>query len=175
MWWPTGFDATLGFPGEGPFRDFVSPPGPVPGEAWLRLASSVLNGVSAFAGQPWIADGLSSEAIHDLLLGIALRGNSARPIAARVQSRPDRIAHLLGADSHTAAQAAHGCAYNLGQRPYQIRRPRPILLAAGPIQAAAAEIDRLMHVCGAIKFAPEHDRDKALSETAEAWEQCPLP
>ena len=169
------FDATLGFPGEGPPSDFVSPLGPAPGEAWLRLASSVLNGVSAFAGQPWIADGLSSEATHDLLLGIALRGNSARPIAARVQSRPDRIARLLGADSHTAAQAAHGCAYNLGQRPYQIRRPRPISLAAGPMQAAAAEIDRLMHVCGAVEFAPEHDRDKALSETAEAWERCPLP
>ncbi len=80
------FDATLGFPGEAPPRDFVSPLGPVPREAWLRLASSVLNGVSSFAGQPWIAVGLSSEAIHDLLLGIALRGNSARPIAARVQS-----------------------------------------------------------------------------------------
>jgi seryl-tRNA synthetase len=32
------------------------------------------------------------------------------------------------------------------------------------MQAAAAEIDRLMHVCGAVEFAPEHDRDKALSE-----------
>jgi hypothetical protein len=175
MWWPTGFDATLGFPGEGPPRDFVSPLEPVPGETWLRLASSVLNGVSSFAGQPWIADGLSSEAIHDLLLGIALRGNSARPIAARVQSRPNRIALLLGAESHTTAQAAHGCAYNLGQRSYQIRRSRPIRLAAGPMQAAVVEIDRLMHVCGAVEFALEHDRDKALSETAEAWKRCPLP
>jgi hypothetical protein len=93
--------------------------------------------------------------------------------AARVQSRPHRIARLLGATNHTAAQAEHGCAYNLGQRPYPIRRPRPIRLAAGPLQAAAAEIDRLMQVCGAVEYAPDHDRDKALSESSEEWEKCP--
>ncbi len=37
------------------------------------------------------------------------------------------------------------------------------------------EIDRLEHVCGAIKSAPFHDRDKALTRSAAAWELRPLP
>ena len=151
------------------------PLGPAAGEAWLQLASRVLHGAQSFAGQPWIADGLSADSIHDLLVRIALHGNSARPIAARVQSRPDRIDRLLGSENPTTAQAANGCAYNLGQRPYQTRRPRPIRLATGPLQAAAAEIARLEHVCMAVESAPDHDRDKALSVAAAPWERRPLP
>ena len=128
-----------------------------------------------FDGQPWIVGDLSADAIHDLLLGIALQGNSNRPIAARVQSRPDRVAGLLGEGNPTSAQAISGCAYNFGQRPYQIRRPRPIRLAAGSLQAASAEIDRLLEVCGAVESAPAHDRDRALTPGASAWELRPLP
>ena len=111
FWWSSIFDATLGFPGEGPRA------------SWIHLASQVLHGGAVFDGQPWIAEALSADAIHDLLLGIALQGNSNRPIAARVQSRPDRVAGLLGEGNPTSAQAISGCAYNFGQRPYQIRRP----------------------------------------------------
>jgi hypothetical protein len=110
-----------------------------------------------------------------VLLSIALEGNSLRPIAARVQSHPDRVASLLGTSSHTTVQAANGCAYNLGQQPYQIRRPRPIRLAAGSIAAASSEIDRLIRVCGAVESAPAHDGDRALSTAAESWELRPLP
>ena len=103
FWWPSRFDATLGFPGEGhPTRgQVVTPLGPTPGRAWLRLASKVLHGRASFGGQPWIAEDLSSETIHEVLLSIALEGNSRRPIAARVQSHPDRVASLLGTGSHT--------------------------------------------------------------------------
>ncbi len=113
-------NATLGFPGEGPSPESLSPLGSLPGEAWLRLASSVLNGVSSFAGQPWITDGLSSDAIHDVLLGIVLRGNSERPITARVQSQLDSVARLLRVDNLTVIQAL----YDLGQRLY-ISDPAP--------------------------------------------------
>jgi hypothetical protein len=162
-WWSSIFDATLGFPGEGPRAE------------WLHLASQVLNGGAVFEGQPWIPEALSSDGIHDLLLGIALQGNSIRPIAARVQSRPDRVAALLGEDNLTTTQAFRGCAYNFGQRPYQIRRPRPIRLAADSLRAASAEIDRLREVCGAVESAPAHDRDRALTSWASAWELHPLP
>ncbi len=69
MWWPSLFDATLGFPGEGPSppRIAMSPIGrPADGE-WLAKASRVLQGAEAFTGQGWIADGLSADAIHDSL------------------------------------------------------------------------------------------------------------
>ena len=177
MWWPSWFDATRGFPGEGhpTLRQVVTPLGPTPGRAWLQLASKVLHGRASFGGQPWIAGDLSSEEVHEVLLSIALEGNSLRPIAARVQSHPDRVASLLGTGSHTTGQATNGCAYNLGQRPYQIRRPRPIRLAATSMAAASSKIDRLIRVCGAVESAPAHDRDRALNTKAEAWELRPLP
>ena len=176
MWWPSSFDATRGFPGEGPpAHVFMAPLGRPPDDEWLSKASRVLHGVEAFAGQGWIAGSLSADAIHDALVRIALRGNSARPIAARVQSRPARIARLLGSENPTATQARDGCAYSLTQRPFQIRRPRPIRLQAGGLHAAAAEIDRLEHICGAVESAPPHDRDKALSPSAATWELRPLP
>ncbi len=40
--------------------------------------------------------------------------------------------------------------------------------------AAAAEIDRLIHLCGAVEIAPAHDRDKALRPDAAVWERRPL-
>ena len=153
----------------------MSPIGrPADGE-WLAKASRVLQGAEAFTGQGWIADGLSADAIHDALLKIAQRGNSARPIAARVQSRPACIARLLGANDPTSAQALNGCAYSLAQRPFQFRRPRTIRLAAGGLLAASAEIERLERVCDAVEPAPEHDRDKALTPRASSWELRPLP
>ena len=125
-------------------------------------------------GQPWIADDLSDDAIHDALLGIAMRGNSAQPIAARIQLHPSRVGRILGLEDATTIQAAQGCAYTFNQRPYQFRRPRPIRLAAAQLAAAGAEIDRLIHECHAVETAPAHDRDKALRPGFPAWERLPL-
>jgi hypothetical protein len=171
IWWPSSFDATLGFPGEGPPFPWVAPS---PSGAWLRRAARVLTGDEAPANQLWIADGLSDEAIHDVLVGIALRGNSAKPIAARCQSHPTRVAGLLGTNDPTSIQATQGCAYSFQQRPYQYWRPRPIRLAGDQMGAAAAEIDRLIHLCGAVEMTPAHDRDKALRPDAAVWERRPL-
>jgi hypothetical protein len=176
IWWPSFFNATLGFPGEGhPAQIFLAALGQPPDDRWLEQASRVLHGQEAFAGQGWISSGLSPDDLHDTLLAIALRGNSARPIAARTQSNSVRIACLLGSENSTTKQARDGCAYNLAQRPFQMRRPRPIRLATGGLQAVAEEIARLEHVCGAIESAPSHDRDKALPRSAEDWELRPLP
>jgi hypothetical protein len=89
---------------------------------WMATAVHVLEGTACFNGV-WFTDDLTPGAIHDLLVSVAERGNSSDPIAARVQLHPARMQHLLGADSTTARQAAGGCAYNLGSRPYQYRRP----------------------------------------------------
>jgi hypothetical protein len=104
-----------------------------------------------------------------------LRGNSARPVAARVQSHPARIARLLGECHPTTVQARTGGAYSLAQRPFPGHRPHVIRLKAGGLQAAAAEIERLELVCGAVESAPAHDRDKALTAAASDWELRPLP
>ena len=177
IWWPSFFDATLGFPGEGslPPRLLMSQLGSPPDGVWLAQAARVLHGAETFAASDWIAEGLTPDAIHDILLAIAVRGNSPRPIAARVQSHPARVERLLGADNPTARQSVDGCAYSLAQRPYQIRRPRPIRLATCALRAASLEIDRLERVCGAVESAPMHDRDKALTSAAEEWELRPLP
>jgi hypothetical protein len=158
LWWPSFFDATLGFPGEGP--GFLHRIDWAEGE-WMATAVRVLEGTACFNGV-WFTDDLTPGAIHDLLVSVAERGNSSDPIAARVQLHPARVQHLLGSDSTTARQAAGGCAYNLGSRPYQYHRPRPIRLDAGSLQAVCEEINRLEHVCHAIEAAPAHDRDKSL-------------
>jgi hypothetical protein len=112
------FDATLGFPGEGPDLEM-----PTAAESrWMETASRVLEGADCF-DNTWFTDDLSSSAIHDLLVALAERGNSPDPIAARVQLHPARIERLLGSHSTTARQAMAGCAYNLDRRPYQYRRP----------------------------------------------------
>jgi hypothetical protein len=134
FWWPTSFDATLGFPGEGPLAQSLRAPLATPPQGdWLHRAARVLTGSEALGGQPWIADDLSDDAIHDVLLKIAVRGNSTQPIAARFQLHPSRVGRLLGLDDATTIQAAQGCAYTFHQRPYQFRRPRPIRLAAAQL------------------------------------------
>jgi hypothetical protein len=131
FWWSSVFDATLGFPGEAPPppRVFMSPLGRQPDGVWLAKAARVLHGAETFAASGWIAEGMTPDALHDTLLSIAQRGNSTRPIAARVQSNPARVARLLGADNLTAHQARDGCAYNLAQRP----SPTTLRRADGPV------------------------------------------
>jgi hypothetical protein len=169
-WGASVFDATLGFPGEGPDLEM-----PRAAESrWMEKASRVLEGAECF-GNTWFTNDLSSSAIHDLLVALAERGNSPDPIAARVQLYPAQIEQLLGSNSTTARQAMGGCAYNLDRRPYQYHRPRPIRLDTASLQAACDEIDRLEFVCRAVEAAPTHDRDKALFADAPLWERRPLP
>ena len=118
---------------------------------------------------------MSDHDIHHALWQLAEKGNSGNPIAARFQSQPDRVERLLGSESHTTKQVFSGSAYNLSARPFQYRRPRLIPLQKAQRKAAVEEIERLMQVCHAVEVAPEHDGDKALTTTSEAWERRPLP
>ena len=140
----------------------------------MATAVRVLEGTACFDGV-WFTEDLTPEATHDLLVSVAEWGNSSDPIAARLQLHPERIRQLLGDESATTRQATGGCAYNLGRRPFQYSRPRPIKLDAGSLQAACDEIDRLECVCGAVEAAPTHDRDKPLFPEAPLWERLPLP
>ena len=81
---------------------------------------------------------------------------------------------LLGHDSSSTKQAHSGSAYSFSSRPFQYKRPRLIQLQKAQRQAAVDEIERLMTECNAIEVAPEHDRDKALTPSAAAWERRPL-
>jgi hypothetical protein len=86
FWWSSLFDATLGFPGEGPSSRhpgaWDAEPTAEEGE-WMAKAARVLEGTACFNGV-WFTNDLTSEAIHYLLVSVAERGNSPAPIAARV-------------------------------------------------------------------------------------------
>jgi hypothetical protein len=81
-WWASGFDATLGFPGGGtpcPCPCVHAPPGLPTGRRLALEGLSRSPRAGGVRGPGYIPWGLSSNAIHDALLRIALRGNSARP------------------------------------------------------------------------------------------------
>jgi hypothetical protein len=116
----------------------------------------------------------SDDHAHLCLLALAERGNQSTPIAARLQTRPSRIAALMGLDDPTALAALGGSAYNFHTRPFQYSRPRPIRLDRFQTAAVTTELRRLQTACCAVKPAPEHDGDKALMTSAPAWERTPL-
>ena len=116
----------------------------------------------------------SNDDIHRCLLAIAEGGNQTSPIAARFQTRPERIDALVGAASEAARTAQGGSAYNFHSRPFQYSRPRSLRLGSLETAAATEELNRLTHQCRAVEIAPEHDGDKALLNTAPAWERTPL-
>jgi hypothetical protein len=116
----------------------------------------------------------SADEIHFCLLALADEGNSPAPIAARIQSNPQRLGALLGDNEVTSIQARGGSAYNFMTRPFQHRRPVPIRLAQAQMEAVDSEISRLRHDCVAVENAPEHDSDKAVLQTAPAWEKSCL-
>ncbi len=170
------FDPTKGFPGEGPTRPehaFLNTWQGVD-HKWSLQAKADLDG-SAPISDTWFVSDMSDSEMHHSLLQLACRGNSKNLIAARFQSQPDRVERLLGPESGTTRQAQSGSAYNLTSRPFQYRRPRTIPLQKIQRQAAVDEIERLMIECHAVEIAPEHDGDKALTTSAEAWERRPLP
>ena len=116
----------------------------------------------------------SNDDIHRCLLALAEGGNQTSSIAARFQTRPERIGALVGAASDAARTAQGGSAYNFHSRPFQYSRPRPFRLGSLETAAVTEELNRLTHQCRAVEIAPDHDGDKALLTTAPAWERTPL-
>jgi hypothetical protein len=148
------FDATLGFPGEGPDpsppREWHYTPTlcpaiipPSPGGAWLQWARATMVGTLPLPSSTPIDVSSSDESIHLCLLALAEQGNQSRPIAARLQSRPARLHALLGSDSPTVMAARGGSAYNFHRRPFQHVRPRPIRLDRFQTAAVSSELHRL--------------------------------
>jgi hypothetical protein len=113
----------------------------------------------------------SDDDVHLCLLALAEHGNQSTPIAARLQTRPSRIAALLGPDGPTSLTALGGSAYNFHSRPFQYSRPRSIRLDRLQATAVTAELRRLRTKCYAVEPAPEHDGDEALTLAASAWER----
>jgi hypothetical protein len=141
----------------------------------VQAARSILAGVTPVKGPIPLVPGSSNADIERALSAMAEEGNQATPIAARLQSRPDLVARLLGWDHDTTKVATSGSAYNFEKRPFQFHRPRPFRLARDQERAAVREIERLETVCGAVEAAPTHDGDRALTPDAESWERAPLP
>jgi hypothetical protein len=98
----------------------------------------------------------SDDHVHLCLLALAEKGNQTIPIAARLQTRPSRIAALLGQDDPTSLAAVGGSAYNFHTRPFQYLRPRPIRLDRFQTAAVTTELHRLREDCHAVESAPEH-------------------
>ena len=199
VWWSTIWDASLGFPGEGPAwsslrtssshaMKWQSTAGTISStvqfqagmnveHVFISRARSILAGASLGKGPASeIKAGISNEQIERILTRLAEDGNSKRPVGARFQSHPANVRRLVGdADSLAAESARRGVAYSFDSRPQQWRRPRPLHLAFDQELAASAEIARLFNVCQAIERAPSHDGDKCLRSWAKAYEREVLP
>ena len=58
---------------------------------------------------PRLVDGATDADVETILRTLAERGNSARPVAARFQSRPKNVQRLLPQEAVVAASAASTC------------------------------------------------------------------
>ena len=119
---------------------------------------------------------MSDDYIQYVLTTLAESGNSARPVAARLCTRPANVARLVQDRNSITTQAAmRGVVYKLLSRPKQLRRPRPMSLPTEQQAAVEEEINRLQHQCHAIEEVEEHDGDKALRQGAKPYELEPFP
>ncbi len=184
-WVSTSFDPTLGFPGEGPntlpppqwrYKPlfFPAPAPQLPGDGWMQWARATMVGTIPIHSSAPILVSSSDDYVHLCLLALAERGHQSTPIAARLQTRPSRVSALLGPDDPTALAAVGGSAYDFHTLPFQLSRPRSIRLDRFQTAAVTAELRRLREECHAVEPAPEHDGDKALLTSAQAWERTPL-
>ena len=185
------WDSTKGFPGEGPITwtsetkfkiHAYDSPHPweevyLPEHEFITRARFVLTGDSRARGPlAQLNPGMSPGEMQGVLTAVAEAGNSVRPVAARLQSRPENIGWLVGEPQSITVQAAQrGVVYKLSERPSQLKRPRVMRMAAAETAAVLAEIDRLLKVCQAIEPAPDHDCDKALELSAARYELEPFP
>jgi hypothetical protein len=171
------FDATLGFPGEGP----VSPPSsrqwhykplffPAPAlqspcKSWVQWARATMVGTLPIHSSNPILVSSSDHHIHLCLLALAERGNQDTSHLPQTRCENYR---------RTTLAAAGGSAYNFHTHPFQYSRPKPLKLDRFQTQAVADELSRLRHVCHAVEPAPPHDSDKAILQSAPSWEKTPL-
>ena len=157
-----------------PLRLFYAATLSSPGCKWRHWALGTLKGAIPLHPDHALHRLSTADDFHLCLLALAEAGNSPTPIAARLQSRPQRLASLLGADEITSVQARGGSAYNFMTRPFQHRRPRSIHLDKAQQAAVASEIIRLQFDCQAVENAPLHDSDKALLSSDPEWEKSSL-
>jgi len=163
----------MGFPGEGP-PPYHRTPAPWELPQWvgvehqfIQYSRSVLTGASPGKGLlVKLVDGATDAELEGILRTLAERGNSARPVAARFQSRPKNVGLLVPREAVVTASAAErGVAYRFSSRPFQSRAPRPFRLAAEETEAVSAEVRRFRDVCHAIERAPLHDRHRAILQS----------
>ncbi len=156
-WWSLCFDATLGFPGEGPAlphgqwrytpTHLPTLRSPLPDDSWRRWARTTLMGKTPIHVSVSITPFSSNDDIHRCFLALAEGGNQTSPIAARFQTRPARIDALVGAASAAALTAHGGSAYNFHSRPFQYSRPCSLRLGRLETAAVTEELSRLTTQC----------------------------
>ena len=144
---------------------------------FITAARFVLTGDSRARGPlASLNPGMSADDMQKVLTSLAERGNSTRPVAARLQSRPANVARLVAEPQSVTVQAARrGVVYKFVERPQQTTRPRIMRMKTAETAAVNEEITRLLQVCEAIELAPDHDCDKALGPTASRFEREPFP
>ena len=174
VWFQAVWDSSLGFSGEGPVMSTFSPTLPRCNATPVGLAVTedthaehlfMSNACSVLAGDTQakgpaskLQPGISNEQIEEVLVHLATRGNSARPVAARLQQFPSNVTSLVGdPTSLTAESARRGVAHRFHERPVQWHRPRRLRAALDQELAASTEIARLFNECNAIERCPEHD------------------
>ena len=116
---------------------------------------------------------LSPREMHEVLLAEAKRNNGVAPVAARFQSKPERVLDLVPPDSIAGPVATGGILYRFREKPNLIRYPRPLKLTEEQRSAVLQEVSRLEGI-GAIEPAPLHDGHKALGPGAANWEKAPM-
>jgi hypothetical protein len=98
----------------------------------------------------------SADASYQELGAWSIDSGSRSHATARVQSRPDKWAALLGSTFPTRV-AEHGLSLHVDRQPYQVQRPRQLPMPA----EAAAEVSK----------QTESDDHLPLSHDAQSWER----
>jgi hypothetical protein len=99
---------------------------------FISRARSFLAGVSPKRGlQANLVPGLPMEEVEQILQQLATEGNSASPVAERLQLHPSNVAALIqDRGSITTEAARRGVTYQMTERPKQYRRPDSLRLEA---------------------------------------------
>ena len=145
-------------------------------QRFIRRASLMLQGAFRERGH-WsqkVRSGISNQEIHEVLFAVATAQNSDAPVAARFQSKPERVCELVPADSIAGSVATGGVLYRFHERPQLLRYPHHLRLNKLQTTAVNDELERLARI-QAIERAPPHDGHKALGPEAAKWERTPMP
>ena len=179
--WPSTWDATLGFDGEGPTTLSSTPFTETPLDfhrehPFLTRASLFLaSGSQAKGLQSQLLPGTCLDDVEHILTQLAERGNSDRPVGSRIQSFPANVSALVGADTMTASVAQRGAVYKFHNRPRQYKTPSPFRMDNDQRTAILAEVKRLYEQCDAIEPCPDHDGHLPLTQWAKPYERTIFP